>query len=188
MVDYSSKKQPIPLLLTFFLLLLFLLCICYFGLQSGLDLDTLNGLFDVLQQRLVLRALILVLVSVHVCQCTHISVKVLFIHWLLWGERNPWRNRQSEGLLCAHRQSVHFLSDTVGKVWKTGGQRGRKGTPSGKHGSITQTHWNAPFLSHFNIMISICTSACEGLCNATPNHAKNQERDGQLVDRWKVNV
>ena len=82
MVDYSSKKQPIPLFLTFFFLL-FLLCICYFWPHLGLHLDTLNGLFDVLQQRLVLRALVLVLVSVHVCQRTHISVKVLFIHWLL---------------------------------------------------------------------------------------------------------
>lgn len=59
-------------------------CFCFaFVIQSGLNLDTLNRLSDVLQQRLVLRALVLVLVSVHVCQCTHISVKVLFIHWLL---------------------------------------------------------------------------------------------------------
>lgn len=85
MVDYSSKKQPIPpSFLTFFpLLLLFLLCICCLGLGSVLDLDALNSLFDVLQQRLVLRALVLVLVGVHVCQRTHICVKVLFIHWLL---------------------------------------------------------------------------------------------------------
>ena len=85
MVDYSSKKQPIPLFLTFF----FSLVVVVFALhllfrpRSGLHLDTLDGLFDVLQQCLVLRALVLVLVSVHVCQCTHISVKVLFIHWLL---------------------------------------------------------------------------------------------------------
>lgn len=81
MVDYSSKKQPIPLFLTFFVVVFALHLL--FWPQSGLNLDTLDGLFDVFQQRLVLRALVLVLVSVHVCQCTHISVKVLFIHWLL---------------------------------------------------------------------------------------------------------
>lgn len=81
-VDYSSKKQPAPILLNSFFLL-FLLCICFLGPTSGLHLDTLNGLSDVLQQRLVLRALVLVLVCVHVCQRTHISVKVLFVHWFL---------------------------------------------------------------------------------------------------------
>lgn len=81
MVDYSSKKQTIPLFLIFFVVVFALHLL--FRPRSGLNLDTLNGLFDVLQQRLVLRALVLVLVSVHVCQCTHISVKVLFVHWLL---------------------------------------------------------------------------------------------------------
>lgn len=47
------------------------------------DLDALNGLSDVLQQRLVFRALVLILMSVHVCQGADISVKVLFIHWFL---------------------------------------------------------------------------------------------------------
>lgn len=60
--------------------MLLLLCICCSGL---LNLDALHRLLDVLQQRLVLRALVLVLVGVHVCQCTHISVKVLFVHRLL---------------------------------------------------------------------------------------------------------
>lgn len=93
MVDYSSKKQPTPFFFDFFFVtpppVLFLLCICYSRPPSGLHLDPLNGLFDVLQQRLVLRALVLVLVGVHVCQRTHVSVKVLFVHWLLGGERNP---------------------------------------------------------------------------------------------------
>lgn len=56
---------------------------CCFWPQTRLDLDALNGLSDVLQQRLVLRALVLILVSVHVCQGADISVKVLFVHWLL---------------------------------------------------------------------------------------------------------
>lgn len=57
--------------------------------MSGLDLDALHGLSDVLQQRLVLRALVLVLVGVHVCQSTYISVKVLFVHWLLQRGEKP---------------------------------------------------------------------------------------------------
>lgn len=81
MVDYSSKKQPISPLFDLFFVVFALHLL--FRPRSGLDLDTLNGLSDVLQQRLVLWALVLVLVSVHVCQRTHISVKVLFIHWLL---------------------------------------------------------------------------------------------------------
>lgn len=81
-VDYSSKKQSAPILLNFFFPVVFALHL-FFRLTSGLHLDTLNGLSDVLQQRLVLRALVLVLVCVHVCQRTHISVKVLFIHWFL---------------------------------------------------------------------------------------------------------
>lgn len=64
--NYSSQRKQ-----TLFL----------FSLPS--HLDALNGLSDVLQQRLVLRALVLILVSVHVCQGADISVKVLFIHWLL---------------------------------------------------------------------------------------------------------
>lgn len=51
---------------------------------AKLHLDALNRLLYVLQEGLVLRALVLVLVSVHVCQSAHISVKVLLVHRLLW--------------------------------------------------------------------------------------------------------
>lgn len=77
----------------------------------------------------------------------------------------------------------------MGKVWKTGGQQGRKGTLSGKYGSVTQTPLNTPF----NIVINVYTSACDGLRNATPNHAKRRGMvslwiDGRLMfSIWRQN-
>ena len=65
MVDYSSKKTTCSPFFDFFVVLSALHLLSW--PQSGLDLYTLNGLFDVLQQCLVLRALVLVLVSVHIC-------------------------------------------------------------------------------------------------------------------------
>lgn len=51
--------------------------------MAALHLDALDGLFNVLQQCLVLGALVLVMVRVHVCQRTHVSVEVLLVHRLL---------------------------------------------------------------------------------------------------------
>ena len=56
----------------------------------------LNGLLDVLQQRFVLRALVLVLMGVHVCQGVHVGVEVLLVHRLL-GHQVEWvRERERE--------------------------------------------------------------------------------------------
>lgn len=49
-----------------------------------LHLDALHSLFDVLQQGFVLRALVLVLMRVHICQSAHVTVKILLVHRLLW--------------------------------------------------------------------------------------------------------
>lgn len=172
-VDYSSKKQPAPIYFELFFFLLFLLCICFFRPTSGLDLDTLNGLSDVLQQRLVLRALVLVLVCVHVCQRTHISVKVLFIHWFLWGERNPPRNKQSEEI----RRSLIFYKTLWVKFGrqadsKEGRKEGRRGSLPGRYGSATQSPWNSPF----NIAVNVYVSAWGRLRDSKT--CRNQERDG----------
>lgn len=50
---------------------------------TALHLDALDGLLDALQQVLVLRVLVALLVGVHVCQRVHIGIKVLLTNWLL---------------------------------------------------------------------------------------------------------
>lgn len=110
-------------------------CLCsQFGLGAwpGSDLDALNGLPDVLQQRLVLWTLVLILVGVHVCQCAHIRVKVLLIHRFLWGEETvrkqvvtscctqglqKWRAKQSssESSVTSNRITSVFFDEYLDK-------------------------------------------------------------------------
>lgn len=117
---YSSQRKQ-----THFPSFAFLLFVLFFWPQTRLDLDALNGLSDVLQQRLVLRALVLVLVSVHVCQGADISVKVLFVHWLLREGESHREKEQSEG-------GEPLRSGTARR---SGRQRGRKGTLARKEGT-----------------------------------------------------
>lgn len=147
MVDYSSKKQPIPCFFSWFFFccffVLFLLCILFARPGAGLHLDALHGLFDVLQQRLVLRALVLVLVGVHVSQCTHIRVKVLFVHRLLRrGERAV--RRQEVGL----EQRAENIRQTLLGLSRYRGVSGRYQHAKFPRFSIPQSERKVQQLSH----------------------------------------
>ena len=88
----------------------------------GLNLDPLNCLFDVLQQSFVLLALVLLLVSVHVCESGHVSVEVLFTDRLLWisskhswirwylQKVEQWTNSRTRGSLFSGIRVLRLLS------------------------------------------------------------------------------
>lgn len=168
MVDYSSKKQPFPLFLTFFFLVVVVFALhLLFWPRAGLHLDTLHGLFDVLQQRLVLRALVLVLVSVHVCQRAHISVKVLFVHWLLRRENTAMKKHTMRGV-SGGATVIRCVQNRLG-----GGLEDRRAAreEGALPGSMARLH------TLVNIMATGYASACGRLYSATPN-MQTQERDG----------
>lgn len=75
-------------------------CVC-----SGSHFDALHSLVDALQQSLVLRALVTILVGVHVGQGVNVAVKVLLGDWLLsWYKQQPItaENRKLAPPSCLH--------------------------------------------------------------------------------------
>lgn len=67
------------------------------------------------------------------------------------------------------------------------GKQGSKGTPSEKHGSVTQTptiHTNTLlFISHFLFLLQPVK-----VCVVPLQTMQNQEKDGWLMGRWMANV
>lgn len=125
---------------------------------SPSDLDPLNSLADVLQQRLVLRALVLVLVGVHVSQSAHIRVKVLLVHRFLSNRTKPGTERRER-----ERERVR------------GGQHEGKGLENKQEEG--NAVWKTPFLKLYRQ-----TEENQNQCKA----CRTQERDGSPVEDGDV--
>lgn len=172
MVDYSSKKQPIPLFLTFFCCCCCCFCFafvilasvrarpgyperpvwcspaapCSPGSGTGPGECTCLSMYS------------------HKCQSS--------VHSLapVRGKKPTKKQtiRAIRGSVCVDKICM-FSIKYCGK-----GLEDRRAAR--EEGNTIRKAWPGytnPLLSHFNNMINIYTSACEGLRNGTPNHAKS---------------
>lgn len=102
----------------------------------ALHLDALDSLLDALQQVLVLRVLVALLVGVHVCQCIHIGIKVLLTNWILQPKKKKGQIKllveeqeedeslynKSSGYFSAQRSCgfLKVLKAGLGETWSGG--------------------------------------------------------------------